>query len=128
MYESLILIDPDADITTEALAAELRRFYGDDEERPEINVYGESIALSWPEYRLMVHRSMEAHVAIESRELAQLGGGRSDRIALCHTRFETSGEVDTEMEHFNDYLYVGEAAERLGIVFRFDQSSGEFVE
>jgi hypothetical protein len=39
-----------------------------------------------------------------------------------------SGPPDPEMDHFNDSLFVGEALERLGRVYRFDQGSGEFME
>ena len=132
VYESLILLDPETQITTDQLAAELQRFYKDKPGSPaELAVAGEGLSLKWPGYTLEIGRSALPHVLEESVELAaEFGEERPDqaRIAQCHTRFEVSGDDDPDMEHFNDYLFVGEAVLRLGRAYRFDQAAGEFLE
>ena len=130
MYESLILVDNESNVTTEALLAELQRFYEDDKHAPlEISAASQTITLRWDGYTLQVAREQLPHVVEESAEIAaQFGGSHAaqDRIAQCKCRFSTSGDDDPEMMRFNDYLFVGEALERLGTVYRFDQSTCEF--
>ena len=131
MYESLILVDPDARLDAEALASQLVRFYTGKSDRPDVVLSGETIKLIWPTYHFIIHYSCAPHVVIESREIAARFGmthAAKDRIAHAQARFETSAPDDPEMAYFNDYLYIGEAAERKGPVFRFDQSSATFLE
>ncbi len=132
MYECLILVDPVLSITAEQLAAELNRFYVGKAGGPsEIRHSGADVTLRWPDYELTIGRSCVPHVLKESQELAESCGAQHpdrERIALCECRFEVSGADDPDMEHFNDYLFVGEALERLGRVYRLEQASGEFVE
>jgi len=131
VYESLILLDPDVDITPEQLATELRRFYGGKDWAPEeLTVRGQSLLLRWPGYLFEVARESVPHVLDESAEIAaKYGAAHPDRarIARCTKRFCTQADDDPDMEHFNDYLFVGEALARLGKVYRFDQSSCEFM-
>ena len=130
MYESLILVDNDSTITTDALLDELQRFYADDKHAPlEISAASQTITLRWDGYVLQVAREELPHVVEESTEIAnQFAGSHpaKDRIGQCKCRFATSGDDDLDMMHFNDYLFVGEALERLGTVYRFDQSTCEF--
>ncbi len=130
MYESLILVDNDSSITTEALLAELQRFYADNKHAPlEIAAASQTITLRWDGYVLQVAREQLPHVAEESAEIAaQFGANHPacDRIAQCTCRFCTAGDDDPDMMRFNDYLYIGEVLERLGTVYRFDQSACEF--
>lgn len=132
MYESLILVDSRNDISIESLGQELIRFYGACKSPPpNITVKANSIFLTWPSYRFEIHKSTMPHVVLESKEIAdRFGKCRPDskQIASCAVRFEIKGEDDPNMAHFNDYLYIGEAAERLGKVYRFDQSSAEFFD
>ena len=130
MYESLILVDNDSTITTDDLLAELQRFYADDKHAPlEISAASQTITLRWDGYVLQVAREELPHVVEESTEIAEQFAGAhpaNDRIAQCKCRFATSGDDDLDMMRFNDYLFVGEALERLGTVYRFDQSTCEF--
>ncbi|MEL6110926.1 MAG: hypothetical protein AAFU85_33380 [Planctomycetota bacterium] len=130
MYESLILVDNESSITIDALAAELQRFYADDKHAPlEISAASQTITLRWDGYVLQVAREQLPHVIEESAEIAaQFGADHpaKDRIAKCICRFCITGDDDPDMMHFNDYLYVGEALDRLGTVYRFDQSTCEF--
>ncbi len=131
MCESLILVDTDANISAEALHSELLRFYADDTQAPsEINLSSQTISLRWPDYQLQVAREQLPHVLEESAEIAERFAGDHpdrERIGSCRCRFATAGDDDPDMLHFNDYLFVGEAAERLDKVYRFDQSSCEFM-
>ena len=131
MYESLVLVDNDSTITTDALLAELQRFYADRKHAPsEISSASQTITLRWPDYVLQVAREQLPNVVEESAEIAsQFASSHpaQERIGQCNCRFCTSGDDDPDMMHFNDYLYVGEALERLGTVYRFDQSSCEFM-
>ena len=132
MYESMILVDPDVIITTEQLADELRRFYSGKQGAPtDILHSGQDIRLRWPNYVLEIARSTLPLVVEESAEVAERFAARHpahDRIASCACRFEMSGDDDPDMEHFNDYLYVGEALARLGRVYCFDQGSCGFLD
>jgi hypothetical protein len=52
-------------------------------------------------------------------------GARSHRASRHALR---SGERDPEMAWFNDYLFAGEALARLGIVYRFEPDTAQFLE
>ncbi|MEM6471876.1 MAG: hypothetical protein AAF802_20115 [Planctomycetota bacterium] len=66
MYESLILVDNDSTITTDALLAELQRFYADDKHAPlEISAVSQTITLRWDGYVLQVAREDLPHVVVE---------------------------------------------------------------
>ena len=131
MYESLILVDNQSNITTDALLAELQRFYANNKHAPlEILKVSQTITLRWNDYSLQIAREQLPHVVEESAEIAAHFGAdhpAKDRIAQCKCRFSTSGDDDPDMMHFNDYLFVGEALERLGNVYRFDPSTCEFL-
>lgn len=132
MCECLVLVDPENDVTAAALAAELRTFYETDSAAPnEILESGPTVSLRWHDYTMTVYRSALPHVLEESAELAsEFAAHRPDRdrIARCKLRFEISAEEDPNMDHFNDYLFVGEALQRLARVYRFENASGEFLE
>ena len=73
MYECLILRDPETDVTTEQLAAELRRFYKGEAGSPdEVAVSGHDLSVRWAGYTLQVGRSSLPHVLEESAELLSL--------------------------------------------------------
>lgn len=132
MYESAVLVDPEAEITIAQVAAELHRFYDAKPWAPtRMDLHGQTLSLRWPGYLLEVARESLPHVVDESEEIARryaASHAHRDRIARCAVRFSTSGDDDPNMDHFNDYLYVGEAIGRLGRVYRFDQSTCEFLE
>lgn len=131
MYESLILVDNDSVISAEALHAELVRFYVGKAGSPAaITLSSQTIVLKWPKYQIGVAREQLPHIAEESAEIAERfakNHPERDRIAACQCRFATSGDDDPDMIYFNDYLFIGEAAQRLGKVYRFDSSACEFM-
>lgn len=131
VYEGLVLIDPDSSITARQLADELRRFYAGTSDAPvAIDEEDDVVTLRWAGYVLEVGRSCAPHVREESQELAdEFASGHPDhaRIAQCACRFEMSGDDDPDMDRFDDSLFVGEALERLGRVYRFDPATSEFL-
>jgi hypothetical protein len=131
MYEALLLIEPSTALTIENLRAELAKFYKAVPEKPgSIQLSGSEIQLVWPDFTLIVSYSDSPHVIEESRaiakQFAQAHEAR-ERIQQCWARFEVAGNDDPAMEHFNDYLFIVEAAQRLGTVYAFDPISGEFI-
>ncbi|MGZ5461272.1 MAG: hypothetical protein ACXWN1_31940, partial [Thermoanaerobaculia bacterium] len=106
MYESLVMVDPDVDISVDAVAAELRRFYTKVPDAPLIETKGSEILLRWPGYTFAIHREAMPHVLEESVEIAEQFGARlphRDRVARCRVRFSTQGDEDPSMNRFNDY-------------------------
>jgi hypothetical protein len=132
MYRSLVLVDPASHISTEQPCDELRRFYAGDDRAPgRIDLSDQTVTLHWAGYTLMAARQAAPHVLMESQEIADKFAQNHvarDRIARCAARFELSGGRDPEMAWFNDYLFVGEALARLGIVYRFEPDTAQFLD
>lgn len=132
MYDALVLVHPGAPVTRDMLAAELQRFYTSTAgEKPDIVESGaDGLQLQFPGWTLRARFAQEPHVLVESAEIAERFGantGKQDRIAACSTRFEVAADDDFDMEHFNDFVHVIETAQRLGEIYAFDCSLGEFV-
>jgi hypothetical protein len=130
MYEALVLVDPQTDISVEQLVSELENFYSSSAKRPSISRSGDLITLAWPGYALEVGRSSLPDVLEESAELARSFAAshpEKSRISCAKTRFELSGDEDPDMDYFNDFLFVIEALQRLGNVYHFDPGAGEFT-
>jgi len=131
MYESLLLIDEDSDLPLAAFADAIRTsLSGSTDGLPRINTSEHEILVNWPSFALTLCKEDEPHVAEESAELA----GRyarnhpdRERIARCQRRYSVSADPDPDMDHFNDYVFVCNAAEKLARVYVFDSQSGEFV-
>jgi hypothetical protein len=129
MYDALVMVDPEMDISAEQLASELELFYSPHDDKPRISCSDDSVTLSWPDYVLEVARSSLPHVLEESAEIAMRYASahpEQSRISRAKIRFELSGRDDPDMLHFNDSLFIVEALERLGRVYRFDPVIGEF--
>jgi hypothetical protein len=131
MYESLIFLDPNVDISASQVAEALRAFYESHPDGPdEIRLDNECVTLHWGSYQLWVGREAVAHAQQEAAEIAERFGADhpdQERIARSRVRLSTGADDDPDMDHFNDYLYVGEVIGQLGKVYRFDQASGEFL-
>jgi len=131
MYRALLLIDQRNPVTIENLKAELDKFYESDPGQPEsIKLIGSEVQLVWPGFALTVNYSDKPHVIEESREIAEQfaqAHEARERIQLCRTRFEVAGDNDLAMDHFNDYLFIIEAAQRLGAIYAFDPTTCEFM-
>jgi hypothetical protein len=132
MYKSLALIDPESEIWAGQLYDELRRFHDGKDGAPDhIDLSGQAVILRWPGYELKAVRDAAPHVLVESQEIADRCAQRHparERIARCGVRFDISGGPDPGMSWFNDYLFAGEALERLGTVYRFEPDTGRFLD
>ena len=129
MYETLIVIDPEDDLSPDRVGAALAALYSKSAaETPAISGSGTSLTLRWPDFVLEIHHSALPHVLEESREIAELApASHRSRIAACRARLEIGGSDDPGMEFFNDFCHVVGALEELGTVYTFDQGSGEFM-
>ncbi len=131
MYQTLILIDPDATITSDAIEAALEKIYPrTSDASPVVTRSGSTFKVTWPGFFLELHRSELPHVLEESEEIAQqFASGRpeQDRISRCDSRVEIAGGDDPGMDYFNDYCVVVGEIEGLGTVYTFDQGSAEFM-
>ncbi len=131
MYETLVLIDNESQITADQIGASLQALFPEGNSR-EARVIrnGESLSVEFSGFVLEVHRSSESHVVDESREIAtglQADQQLRDRVSSCTARIELAGGNDFDMVYFNDFCLVLEALEDLGRVYTFDQGSGEFM-
>lgn len=131
MYESLLLIHPDTPISSAALASELRRYYQRSHQLPTIVERGASgLDLRFANYDFHADYDRSPHVLEESADIAARFGaktGKQERIAACSSRFEVRADDDPDMSYFDDFLYIIEAAQRLGEIYAFDTSSGTFL-
>src|SRR5262245_24061317 len=114
MYDTLIMLKPDASFTVD----ELHAIVGDvmktgaaavEREGSLVNVTAGSgsLDIAW-------HN--EAHVVEESNEIAERFGVPSQG---CRARFEMAGD-DPEMELFNNYLLINERLQETGKFVIFD--------
>ena len=131
MYDTLIMLDPETSISIHSRQTELEAFYkAHPKNRPVVAVEGTRLHIRWPDYSFEVAHSQLPHVIEESQEIAEEYAGSHparERIALCASRFEMTGSDDPDMEHFNDYLYVIEAVQRLGTAYAFSSETCEFM-
>ncbi len=131
MYDTLILVDAESQITAAAVKAELDHFYASTTGRPlSIDLRENEIHLSWMSFTLAISRSALPHVLEESAEIAAhyaAGNPDADKIAACPVRFEVSATDDPDMRYFNDFLYVIQSVQKLGTAYAFDPVSGSFI-
>lgn len=129
MYDTLVLIDPENQLTLKDAETALRTTSFS--VPATIQVDGNCLTVDLGDYQLKVWRASEEHVLEESEEMASQDAQNHparDRIALCHTRFEVSGDDDLHMDYFNDYVFVIEALEGLGKVYTYTQADGSFAD
>lgn len=130
MYETLILIDPASDISTDDVEAMLSDLVSRWPTSPTLTRAEDALRIEWPDFHLAIHRSDLPHVVKESAEIAREfaeGRPQRDAISRCAARFEMAGTDDWDMAYFTDYCLVVEGLERLGTVYTFDQSAAGFT-
>jgi hypothetical protein len=131
MYEALLLIDPDTPVTIKSLQVELEKFYKTDLKRPDsIRLMDCEIQLVWPDFTLTINYSEAPYVIELSREVAGQFAKMpeiSEQVRQCRACFEITGDDDPDMDHFNDYVFVIQAAEHLGTIYAFDPVAGELI-
>ena len=130
MYETLVLIDPENEITIAAAMDRISATLQASGSNATISQAGEGLSIEWPNFGVSVHRSALPQVVQESRQLADLLSAdvpKREAISRCAARFEVSAGNDWEMVFFTDFCLVLESLEGLGTVYTFDQGSGEFT-
>ncbi len=129
MYEALILIAATADIDLRSFEEAIEaRFAGYPEVSSEIS--GSRLTLSVDGFHFFINYNCAESVSIESQEIAEMfasGRDDADQIAGAKCRFEVSSDDDPSMDHFNDFVFLMEAAEQAGTVFLFDPAAGSFI-
>ncbi|MEM8675023.1 MAG: hypothetical protein AAGF83_14280 [Cyanobacteria bacterium P01_G01_bin.67] len=66
---------------------------------------------------------MKSYVLLESQDIAQ-SFPQYPKIKKCDRRLEVSSDDDSRMEYFNDYVFILELIEQLGIVFLYEPQTG----
>ena len=90
----------------------------------------EIFSAHWGDFQINLTANFAAHILMESQEMAQHHQFASpwDKVAKCGWRIELWSNLDSEMDHFNDYIFVLETLEKqLGEVVMVDLSSGELI-
>jgi len=131
MYELLILL---TDLQIKSVAPyeqAIRQVYSDISggHRPVFKSKGDSVEISFGQFRFYVDISCAPHVLVESKEMAQnyaKAHPARNRIATASCRYELSSDDDPEMKYFNDMVFLTEAANSLPGTFVFDPYAGEF--
>jgi hypothetical protein len=132
MYETSILIHPSTPVTRDELLNSISQFYGKSKGvAPQIAARGTSgIRIQFPGFGFSIVKDGASHVIEEAKEISTRYGtatGKQHRISDCNTRFDVQGDDDPDMEYFNDYLYIIEAAQKLGEAYAFDNASATFI-
>lgn len=128
MYDALVLVDPSSPITFQDVEKVLRaRSFS---VPPAIQATADHLIVTLNGYHLKLWWAAGPHVRQESAELANehaKGHPARDRIALCSTRIEVSGDEDMDMDYFNDYVFILEELEKIGTVYIFDVADESFM-
>jgi hypothetical protein len=130
-YATLFLIDPSAKASADELAAALgKEFPAPKKDSPRIVRRGSEFKLSWPDFSLFISRNDSEHVLQESAEMAGMlppGHPMRGRVTACKARYELSANKDENMDHFNFYVFVVEAIEKMGSIYTFDPYQAKFM-
>lgn len=125
-YQTLALILPDSEATRDLLCVKLAESF------PNIHLKNEHsrVIMNFGNWQFFIYYNDAPHVIIESQEIAyQFATDREDKgvIAACKARFELYGELDPNMDYFNDYICVLQELETFTGVILFDPKIGEFI-
>lgn len=92
------------------------------------SIRGNSLTLRVDKFPFFIGYSDAPHVLQESKEFAELFGPPEKRvdIATASSRFELRAGHDPNMDHFNDMIFICQAAESMGPIYLFDPLSKEF--
>jgi hypothetical protein len=118
MYDTLIMLKPDATFSLEDMESILRDVAESGEGLVERQ--GTSIFLRSSDSYLQIDFNNEPFVIEESKEIA---ADRDIACGECAARFEMASD-DPDMELFNDYLLVNERLDETGNFLIFDQAEG----
>jgi hypothetical protein len=125
-YHAFALIHADSDIDfaviTDRLTDRLRHM--------KVLRVGSSIQVFYRGWTINLNFVAAPHVVAESGEIAgNFAEGRPDRtkISGCNTRIEITGDVDPDLDHFNDYVGVLDVLSRFDNIVLFDPEKGTFM-
>ena len=129
-YSAFALLPPEADADGSKIAEILSQYFKGSEPIKEMRkTMGQSsvmhwaIRLRWHHWRMQIALNTNSDILEDSRKIAQeYGQGRSDSdiIASCDRRIEVLCEPDPNGDHFNDYVSVLEALEKIPGAILFD--------
>ena len=115
-YDAMIFLPQHEELPLEEVSVRLQEAIASCKpQRIELNkwegsvVTGEDVWTAWWDgWPLHFCLSTQAHVVLESQEIAQLHDRKPpfDRVENCTRRIEVWTGEDPNMEHFNDYMIV----------------------
>ncbi|MGB1765106.1 hypothetical protein [Alloalcanivorax xenomutans] len=121
MYDTLIMLKPEASFTVDQLYALVMEVVASGEATVERDV--EAIRITADSATLNIDWNDDAHVVVESNEIAAEFGVPSQG---CPARFEMAGD-DPDMDLFNDYLIISEKLQATGKFVIFDTQEGRLL-
>lgn len=120
MYNYLIYFKPNTTLTLTELKEGLKE-YLDDQQPSEIKISDDCLIVTFGTYQFRLFVSSESHVIEEFLEMIADGVTDLDDNPIDVTlyvastlRVEMSGDVDMDMEHFNDCIFILEYFESRG--------------
>jgi hypothetical protein len=131
VYELLILVSPETTTNLAALEATVRSEFSSltPPQPVRTSIKNDRLTVDVQGFRFHVDFSCESHILEESQELAaQFAANHPARAAIARARcrLELTSDDDPDMDHFNDMIFICQAAEALGQVFIFDPQAGGF--
>ena len=131
MYELLILVSPETTTNLAALETAVRSEFSSltPPQPVRTSVRKDRLTVDVEGFQFHVDFSCEPHVLEESQEIAaRFAANHPARAAIARARcrFELTSDDDPDMDHFNDLVFISQAAEAIGPVYIFDPQAGEF--
>ncbi|WP_299005765.1 hypothetical protein [uncultured Shewanella sp.] len=128
MYEALILLSEAINPSLDKYAHEIEAFYQSSKApSPQVSISQGSLKVVFDGIQFSIIQNCEASVAEESKTLAQLAESDQAQISEVSCRFELSSTPDYDMLYFNDYLFMLQAADKMGKVWAFKSADGAFI-
>jgi len=128
MYEALVIFSQANNTSAEQYAHEVQSFYSRAAgEKPVLNINEQTVVVTFKEIQFSISKNCQPQVELESKELAKFASADREEIAKARCRLEISGGNDPEMNYFNDFIFLIQCAEQLGIVWAFNTRQGEFM-
>ncbi|MDP9941336.1 hypothetical protein [Ectopseudomonas alcaliphila] len=128
MYEAFVIFSQTNNTSIEIYAQEIQSFYANSVgEKPVLEVSSQTIFVAFEGIQFSINRNCQPQVALESKELSRFAMSDREKIAKSTCRLEISGTKDSQMNYFNDFLFLIQCAEQLGTVWTFNVRQGEFM-
>lgn len=129
MYEYLILVSDNSDITLKDVYDKLEAFYEKDERQVKISFTSNNIHIKVENFAFYVSWNEEEYVLEESQEMEEFAIKNKEMIKACKRRIEMSDTGnDPDTNYFNDSLYIMEILESFKDVYVFNPHEGTFMD